>query len=108
MFFRCSGLVLSGPGAVRFFADEMACRILEGRTGGTTYPSSFISYDGRLSPWSNPDVEIFGYSSFPVSQTALNGWRRLVSARPATSCLFLLACVIKSYIEKSDAKVRAL
>ncbi|VDM61440.1 unnamed protein product [Angiostrongylus costaricensis] len=35
------------PGAVRFFTDEMACRIWEGRAGGTTYPSSFISYNGR-------------------------------------------------------------
>ncbi|KJH49532.1 hypothetical protein DICVIV_04320 [Dictyocaulus viviparus] len=29
---ECSGLILSGPGAVRFLTDEIACRISEGRT----------------------------------------------------------------------------
>ncbi|KJH48545.1 hypothetical protein DICVIV_05341 [Dictyocaulus viviparus] len=32
-FFRCSGLILSGPGAVRSLTDETACRIWEGRRG---------------------------------------------------------------------------
>ncbi|XGW10426.1 hypothetical protein V3C99_012149, partial [Haemonchus contortus] len=33
--FRCSALILSGPGAVPFLIDVMACRISEGRTEGT-------------------------------------------------------------------------
>ncbi|VDM53478.1 unnamed protein product [Angiostrongylus costaricensis] len=47
---RCSSLMLSVPGAVRFFTDELACRISEGRTGGATYPFSFISYNRRVEP----------------------------------------------------------
>ncbi|KJH44385.1 hypothetical protein DICVIV_09596 [Dictyocaulus viviparus] len=35
-FFRCSDLILFGPGAVRFLTDEIACRIFKGRTFGTT------------------------------------------------------------------------
>ncbi|KJH52225.1 IBR domain protein, partial [Dictyocaulus viviparus] len=34
--FRCSGLFLSGPAAIRFLTDEIGCRILEGTTFGTT------------------------------------------------------------------------
>uniref|UniRef100_A0A0K0DQQ5 Uncharacterized protein n=1 Tax=Angiostrongylus cantonensis TaxID=6313 RepID=A0A0K0DQQ5_ANGCA len=47
-------------------------------------------------------------SSSPVSWTAVNGWRRLVSARPMMSYLIILDCVSKSSIEDSDASVRAL
>uniref|UniRef100_A0A0K0DQ53 DSPn domain-containing protein n=1 Tax=Angiostrongylus cantonensis TaxID=6313 RepID=A0A0K0DQ53_ANGCA len=36
--FQCFGLILSGRGAVRFSTDEMACRISEGKTCGTTNP----------------------------------------------------------------------
>ncbi|VDM64107.1 unnamed protein product [Angiostrongylus costaricensis] len=47
-------------------------------------------------------------SSPPVSWTALNASRRLVSARPMTSYLILLAYMSKSSIEDSNASARAL
>uniref|UniRef100_A0A0K0CVP7 Uncharacterized protein n=1 Tax=Angiostrongylus cantonensis TaxID=6313 RepID=A0A0K0CVP7_ANGCA len=47
-------------------------------------------------------------SSSLVSKTALNRWRRLMSARPMMSYLIILACMGKSSIEDSDASVRAL
>ncbi|KAK6765011.1 hypothetical protein RB195_025085 [Necator americanus] len=40
-FIRCSGLILSGPGAVRFLTSHIiACRISDGRISGVTCPSS--------------------------------------------------------------------
>ncbi|KAK6764639.1 hypothetical protein RB195_024818 [Necator americanus] len=36
----CSGLILSGPGAVGFLTDMMACRISDRRTSGMACPSS--------------------------------------------------------------------
>uniref|UniRef100_A0A0K0CTW4 Transposase n=1 Tax=Angiostrongylus cantonensis TaxID=6313 RepID=A0A0K0CTW4_ANGCA len=47
-------------------------------------------------------------SSSPVSQTALNEWRRLVSSRPMTSYLIILACIIKTSIKDSVAGVCVL
>uniref|UniRef100_A0A0K0DAX5 Secreted protein n=1 Tax=Angiostrongylus cantonensis TaxID=6313 RepID=A0A0K0DAX5_ANGCA len=45
-FFRCSDLIVSRPGVVRFFIDEITCRISEGKTGKTTYLSSITPHEG--------------------------------------------------------------
>uniref|UniRef100_A0A0K0D2G5 Secreted protein n=1 Tax=Angiostrongylus cantonensis TaxID=6313 RepID=A0A0K0D2G5_ANGCA len=47
-------------------------------------------------------------SSSPVASTALNGWRCLVSTKPMTFYLIILAFMSESSIEDSDASVRAL
>ncbi|KIH45960.1 hypothetical protein ANCDUO_23990, partial [Ancylostoma duodenale] len=47
-------------------------------------------------------------SSSPVSKVAFSGPCLLVSVSPMTSCLILLAYIIKSSMEASDASVHAL
>ncbi|VDM51824.1 unnamed protein product [Angiostrongylus costaricensis] len=49
MFFRCSGLILFGPGAVRFFTDEMACRKRE-PVVQHIYPPLFRMTEGGHQP----------------------------------------------------------
>ncbi|KAJ1366812.1 hypothetical protein KIN20_027579 [Parelaphostrongylus tenuis] len=43
-FDRCFGLILSKPGDVSFFTDNIACRIAERKTSGTTKSSTVRSH----------------------------------------------------------------